>query len=466
AAAATEKKQKVVLVRIETSPEDVVGMHVSEGILTAQGGMTSHAAVVGRGMGKCCVVGCKQLHIDYKARKFTVEGAKTEYKEGDVISLDGFTGEVFSGPIKRVDPEFSGHFKTFMEWVDATRQIKVRANAETEFDVVNALRFGAEGIGLARTEHMFFAADRIPSMRKMILAKNEKERRAALDELLPMQQRDFEMIFRHMDGKPVTVRTIDPPLHEFLPHEPAAQEELAKEMGVSAKDIRDKVAQLYEANPMLGHRGCRLGITYPEITEMQARAILAAAVVVAKEGKKVLPEIMIPLVGHYKELTDQEAIVRRVAEEVFKQYGSRIEYLVGTMIEVPRGALTADEVARTAEFFSFGTNDLTQMTLGFSRDDYAPFIKVYLEKGIYEYDPFAVLDQTGVGQLMEMAVKKGRSTRPTLKCGICGEHGGEPKSVEFCHRIGLNYVSASPFRVPVARVAAAQAAIRNPRDTK
>jgi pyruvate,orthophosphate dikinase len=458
-----EKGRSVILVRIETSPEDVMGMHMSKGILTATGGMTSHAAVVARGMGRCCVAGCGSIAIDYSKKQFKVAGKDIVVKEGDIISLDGFAGDVMVGSVQTAAPEIGGSFEVFMKWVDATRQIKVRTNAETPSDVRNAVKFGAEGIGLARTEHMFFEKDRIPSVRKMILASNEADRREAVLELLPHQQSDFESIFRLMAGKPVTIRTLDPPLHEFLPQEFKQQKELADEMGLDVNVLIAKVKELHEANPMLGHRGCRLGITYPEITEMQARAIFQAAAVVAKEGIKVIPEVMIPLVGTHQELAHQEKLVRDVATSVFAEYGVTVEYLVGTMIEVPRAALTADEIARHAEFFSFGTNDLTQMTFGYSRDDYGPFAKVYLSNNILEYDPFQVLDQTGVGQLVEMAVKKGRATKPGLKCGICGEHGGEPRSVIFCHRVGLDYVSCSPFRVPVARVAAAQAALKYPR---
>ncbi len=457
-----EAGKKVILVREETSPEDVMGMHVSEGILTAQGGMTSHAAVVARGMGRCCVAGCSGISIDYEAEKFVTDGGVT-VKKGDIISLDGSAGEVFLGEIKTVPPSIGGEFAVFMEWVDSFRDLGVRMNAETPHDVENGLRFGAEGIGLARTEHMFFDAERIPIVRKMILSDTEEERRAALDELLPMQERDFVEIFRLMDGKPVTIRTLDPPLHEFLPKSEEQIEELASDMGLPLEEVKAKITKLHEFNPMLGHRGCRLGITYPEITEMQVRAIFLAALEVKAEGKEVRPEIMIPLVGVYKELAMQAEVVHRVAEEVFEEKGDRVDYLVGTMIEVPRAALTADEIAGEAQFFSFGTNDLTQMTFGYSRDDYAPFAGEYLEKGVLDYDPFQVLDTKGVGQLVEMAVKKGRSTRPELKCGICGEHGGEPRSVEFCHKVGLDYVSCSPFRVPVARVAAAQAALKFPR---
>ncbi len=460
------KGESVILTRIETSPEDVMGMHSSKGILTTLGGMTSHAAVVARGMGRCCVAGCSNIVVSYATKSFKLRTGDTVVKEGDYISLDGTTGEVFLGKLATTPAEIGGDFETFMSWVDETREIKVRTNAETPSDVTNALKFGAEGIGLARTEHMFFGEDRIKSVRKMILASNEAERRKALDELLPHQQKDFESIFRLMHGKPVTVRTLDPPLHEFLPNETHLQEEIAREMGIDIATLREKIHSLHEANPMLGHRGCRLGITYPEITEMQARAIFQAAVAVAKEGKRVIPEVMIPLIGTPQEFVHQEKVVRKVAEEVFKASGIRVEYLVGTMIEVPRAALVAGDVAKHAEFFSFGTNDLTQMTFGYSRDDYAPFSKIYLDMGILEYDPFAVLDQTGVGQLVEMSVKNGRGSRPTLKCGICGEHGGEPKSVMFCHRVGLDYVSCSPFRVPVARVAAAQAAIQWPRKQK
>jgi pyruvate, orthophosphate dikinase len=447
-----------ILARIETSPEDLEGMDIAKGILTAKGGMTSHAAVVARGMGKCCVSGAGDCKINGKARTMTVAGIT--FKEGDWISLNGSTGEVYEGKIATIDPELSGDFGSIMELADKYRKINVRTNAETERDCLVALKFGAEGIGLCRTEHMFFEGERLIRMREMILADDEAGRREALAKLLPIQRQDFTDVFAAMAGLPVTVRLLDPPLHEFVPHEEANQKEMADEMGISVEVIKQKVSDLHEFNPMLGHRGCRLGITYPEITEMQARAIIEAALDLKAKGVATFPEIMIPLIGTVKELKLQEEIVRRVASEVFAERNDSIDYLVGTMIEIPRAALTADEIAEVAEFFSFGTNDLTQMTLGYSRDDAGKFLPVYLSKGILKADPFQVLDQTGVGQLVEMGIQKGRSTKPKLKIGICGEHGGEPSSVEFCVRAGMNYVSCSPFRVPIARLAAAQAALR------
>jgi pyruvate,orthophosphate dikinase len=447
-----------ILVRIETSPEDLEGMDIAKGILTARGGMTSHAAVVARGMGKCCVSGAGDCKIDGKARTMTVAG-KT-FKEGDWISLNGSTGEVYEGKIGTIDPELSGDFGDIMKLADKFRTIGVRTNAETERDCKVARDFGAEGIGLCRTEHMFFEGERLIRMREMILADDEAGRRAALDKLLPIQRQDFKSVFNAMAGLPVTVRLLDPPLHEFVPHEEANQKEMADEMGISVEVIKKKVEDLHEFNPMLGHRGCRLGNTYPEITEMQARAIIEAAMELKAEGVKTLPEIMIPLIGTVKELKLQEQIVRSVADEVFAEKGDKIDYLVGTMIEIPRAALTADEIAEVAEFFSFGTNDLTQMGFGYSRDDAGKFLPIYIEKGILKNDPFQVLDQEGIGQLVQMGTEKGRSTNSKLKVGICGEHGGEPTSVEFCHRVGMNYVSCSPFRVPIARLAAAQAALR------
>jgi pyruvate,orthophosphate dikinase len=447
-----------ILVRIETSPEDLEGMDIAKGILTARGGMTSHAAVVARGMGKCCVSGAGDCKIDGKARTMTVAG-KT-FKEGDWISLNGSTGEVYEGKIATIDPELSGDFGDIMKLADKFRTIGVRTNAETERDCKVARDFGAEGIGLCRTEHMFFEGERLIRMREMILADDEAGRRAALDKLLPIQRQDFKSVFNAMAGLPVTVRLLDPPLHEFVPHEEANQKEMADEMGISVEVIKKKVEDLHEFNPMLGHRGCRLGNTYPEITEMQARAIIEAAMELKSEGVKTLPEIMIPLIGTVKELKLQEQIVRSVADEVFAEKGDKIDYLVGTMIEIPRAALTADEIAEVAEFFSFGTNDLTQMGFGYSRDDAGKFLPIYIEKGILKNDPFQVLDQEGIGQLVQMGTEKGRKTNSKLKVGICGEHGGEPTSVEFCHRVGMNYVSCSPFRVPIARLAAAQAALR------
>jgi pyruvate, orthophosphate dikinase len=447
-----------ILVRIETSPEDLEGMDIAKGILTARGGMTSHAAVVARGMGKCCVSGAGDCQINYKTRTM-VAGGKT-FKEGDWISLNGSTGEVYDGKIGTIDPELSGDFGEVMKLSDKYRTLKVRTNAETERDAKQARKFGAEGIGLCRTEHMFFEGERIKAMREMILAEDEAGRRKALAKLLPIQRKDFKDVFKAMDGLPVTVRLLDPPLHEFVPHEEANQKEMAQEMGISVEEVKRKVEDLHEFNPMLGHRGCRLGNTYPEITEMQARAIIEAAMELQAEGVKVLPEIMIPLIGTTKELKMQEDIVRKTIEQVFKEKGKKTDYMLGTMIEIPRAALTADKIAEIAEFFSFGTNDLTQMTFGYSRDDAGKFLPIYLQKGILKNDPFQILDQEGVGQLVDMGIKKGRSTRKDLKVGICGEHGGEPSSVEFCHRVGMNYVSCSPYRVPIARLAAAQAALR------
>ena len=450
--------KKTILVRIETSPEDLKGMTMSEGILTARGGMTSHAAVVARGMGKCCVSGAGDLVIDYKARTITV-GNKT-YKEGDWISLNGSTGVIYEGRVATKDAEVSGDFAKLMELADEFAHLKVRANADTPRDAKTAFRFGAQGIGLCRTEHMFFEGDRIKAVREMILADDEAGRRKALAKLLPMQRGDFEGLFEAMNGLPVTVRLLDPPLHEFVPHFEKEQREMAEEMGVSYEEIKNKVDALAEANPMLGHRGCRLGNTYPEITAMQTRAIIEAALSTKKKGIDVHVEIMVPLVGTHRELRAQKAVIDAVAQEVFAEHNTIIDYTVGTMIEIPRAAVTANQIAEVADFFSFGTNDLTQMTFGYSRDDVAKFLPIYLEKGILKYDPFQVLDVNGVGQLVREAVFKGRSVKPQLKCGICGEHGGEPSSVEFCHYAGLNYVSCSPYRVPIARLAAAHAALK------
>jgi pyruvate,orthophosphate dikinase len=461
AEAASQTGKKVILVRVETSPEDIGGMNAAEGILTARGGMTSHAAVVARGMGKCCVAGVGEITIKYAKGEFTVGNKKV--KVGDAISLNGSTGAVYLGNIPTVEPELSGDFGTLLEWADAIRTLGVRTNADTPHDAETAVRFGAEGIGLCRTEHMFFEGERITAMREMILAEDEAGRRKALKKLLPIQREDFEGIFRAMAGRPVTIRLLDPPLHEFLPHDEEGQEEVAKVMGVPADRIREKVASLHEFNPMLGHRGCRLGITYPEISEMQVRAIVEAACNVLDEGIDVHPEIMIPLVGHVKELVLQRELASRTAEKVLDERGKTketIPYLIGTMIEVPRAAVTADEIAQEAEFFSFGTNDLTQMGCGFSRDDAGRFLKEYVEKGIYESDPFQVLDKDGIGKLVETACRLGRKARPDIKLGICGEHGGEPASIHFCHNVGLNYVSCSPYRVPIARLSAAQAALK------
>ena len=474
AAHAAGKGEKVLLVRVETSPEDLRGMIAAEGILTARGGVSSHAALVARQMGKVCVCGASGLNIDYKAR--TMEVAGTVYKEGeDYLSIDGTSGTVYAGQLPTAPSEIvqgllhddkiaqkgetCRNFNQLMQWCAKVTRMSVRTNADTPEQVENAISFGASGIGLCRTEHMFFEGDRIDAMREMILARKEDDRQKALQKLLPYQKTDFAGIFKALAGRPATIRLLDPPLHEFLPQDHAAQSALADKIGVSADEIARRVHELHEQNPMLGHRGCRLGISYPEITEMQARAIFEAAAEVQKKGVKVLPEVMIPLVGFRKELELQVEIVRRVADEVMKRTKTKINYLVGTMIEVPRGALTADEIAETAEFFSFGTNDLTQTALGMSRDDSGSFLPHYAELEIVKGNPFASIDQEGVGQLMKIAVEKGQRTRPKIKLGICGEHGGEPSSVKFCHRIGLDYVSCSPFRVPIARLAAAQAAL-------
>ncbi len=450
--------QKAILVRIETSPEDLKGMLDAAGILTARGGMTSHAAVVARGMGKCCVSGAGELEIDYKTRTIKVNGFTV--KEGDWISLNGSTGEVYLGQVATMAADLSGDFGQLMDLAGKYAVLKVRANADTPKDAAQAFGFGAEGIGLCRTEHMFFEGDRIKAFREMILADDEAGRRVALAKLLPIQRSDFEGLFKAMNGFPVTVRLLDPPLHEFVPHDEKGQKEMAREMDVPLQKIVAKVESLAEFNPMLGHRGCRLGNTYPEITEMQARAIIEAAMNVRAQGTPVHVEIMVPLVGNHKELRYQKGIIDSTAEQVFSERNDKIDYMVGTMIEVPRAAVTAHQIAEVAEFFSFGTNDLTQMTLGFSRDDIGKFLPIYLDKGILKNDPFQILDQNGVGQLIREAVFKGRGKRPMLKCGICGEHGGEPSSVEFCHYAGLNYVSCSPFRVPIARLAAAHAALK------
>lgn len=496
-----EKKEKVILVRKETSPEDIGGMHVAKGILTTRGGMTSHAAVVARGMGKCCVAGCGSLHVDYKTQTFKVDGKVI--KRGDYISIDGSTGEVMLGMVPTVEPGLSGDFATLMEWADDVRKLKIRTNADTPTDAKKARELGAEGIGLCRTEHMFFGENRIDSVRQMILSapdvKNlkikitalEKELAkatnnktdaikkelmqvkkelkeplnlytSALKKLLPMQRRDFEQIFTTMDGLPVTIRFLDPPLHEFLPQEEYNQKEMARQMKISLKEVQEKVSALHELNPMLGHRGCRLGITYPEIYDMQVQAIIEAACNVKKKGIAVYPEIMLPIISTEQEFNLLKDNVHRIAKDVMEKKGMQIEYMVGTMIELPRAALIADKIAKHAEFFSFGTNDLTQMTFGFSRDDVGSFVPDYIEKGILEKDPFQILDQEGTGQLVEIGIKKGRSTRPELKVGICGEHGGNPQTILFCHKVGMNYVSCSPFRVPIARLAAAQASLQQP----
>ncbi len=477
AVTAAKKGEKVILVRIETSPEDISGMDASEGILTARGGMTSHAALVARQMGKVCVAGCGELVIDYKARTMKVEGKDLSIKEGDWISIDGSTREVILGNIptkpsevievlvtKTLKPEDAPIYQMYnqiMTWADKYRTMGVRTNADQPDQAANAIAFGAAGIGLCRTEHMFFGEGKIGPMREMILSDSVENRRKALAKLLPFQRQDFEGIFEAMDGHPVTIRTIDPPLHEFLPHDEAGQKQIADEMGISYGKVKERVEALHEFNPMLGFRGCRLGLIYPEITEMQARAIFEATVNVIKKGKKVMPEVMIPLVGHVKELKHQEELVRKVATAVMEETGTKFDYLVGTMIEIPRGAITAREIAEVAEFFSFGTNDLTQTTLGLSRDDAGRFLPEYVSRDIYQVDPFVSVDQTGVGFLMKHAVAEGKISRPNIKLGICGEHGGDPASVEFCHSIGLNYVSCSPFRVPIARLAAARAAIKD-----
>ena len=498
---ATEKKEKVILVRKETSPEDIGGMHVAKGVLTTRGGMTSHAAVVARGMGKCCVAGCGSLNVDYKKQVFTVNGKIV--KKGDYISLDGSSGEVMLGQVATVEPSLSGDFATLMEWADEVRKLKVRTNADTPTDAKKAREFGAEGIGLCRTEHMFFGENRIDSVRQMILfapdVKNLKDKLAflekelakatnnktnvikkelmqarkelkgplslytsALKKLLPMQRGDFEQLFKTMDGLPVTIRLLDPPLHEFLPQEESSQKDIARKMKISLKEVQDKVSALYELNPMLGHRGCRLGVTYSEIYDMQVQAIIEAACNMKKKGITVYPEIMLPIISIEQEFTILKDNVHKIARDVIQKKGVQIEYAVGTMIELPRAALIADKIAKHAEFFSFGTNDLTQMTFGFSRDDVGSFVPDYIEKGILEKDPFQVLDEEGTGQLVEIGIQRGRSTRPGLKVGICGEHGGNPQTISFCHKVGMNYVSCSPFRVPIARLAAAQASLQQP----
>ncbi len=460
----SKDNKKTILVRVETSPEDLKGMNAAEGILTARGGMTSHAAVVARGMGKCCVSGAGGIVINYRERTMTTGGKI--YREGDWISLNGSSGEVIEGKVATVTPELSGDFALLMEMAEKHTRMSVRTNADTPHDARVGREFGAKGIGLCRTEHMFFEGNRIVAMREMILASDEEGRRKALDKLLPMQREDFEGIFEAMNGYPVTVRLLDPPLHEFVPHDDASQKELSDATGIPVEVIKQKVHDLHEQNPMLGHRGCRLGNTYPEISEMQARAIIEAALNCKKKGINAVAEIMIPLAGTLKELKMQEDIVRGTISKVFAEYNDTIDYLFGTMIEVPRAALTADLIAESAEFFSFGTNDLTQMTFGYSRDDIGKFLGIYLDKNILKQDPFQVLDREGVGQLVKMGVEKGRQTKPNLKVGICGEHGGEPSSVEFCHMVGMDYVSCSPFRVPIARVAAAQAALNFPSGEK
>ena len=455
---AHEKGERVILVRLETSPEDIEGMHAAEGILTVRGGMTSHAAVVARGMGTCCVSGCGEIAINEEEKVFELGGHV--YHEGDYISLDGSTGKIYDGDIKTVEASISGNFERIMGWADSFRTLKVRTNADTPLDAANAVKYGAEGIGLCRTEHMFFEPDRIPKIRQMILARTVAEREKALNDLIPFQKGDFKGIYEVMEGKPVTIRFLDPPLHEFVPTEQADIDDLAVKMMMTAEEVQAICDSLHEFNPMMGHRGCRLAVTYPEIAKMQTRAVMEAAIEVKEEkGFDIVPEIMIPLVGEKKELKFVKDVVVATAEQVKKEKNSDIKYSVGTMIEIPRAALLADEIAQEAEFFSFGTNDLTQMTFGFSRDDAGKFLGDYYKNKIYESDPFARLDQSGVGQLVQMAAEKGRAIRPDIKLGICGEHGGDPSSVEFCHKVGLSYVSCSPFRVPIARLAAAQAAI-------
>ena len=452
--------ERVILVRLETSPEDIEGMHAAQGILTVRGGMTSHAAVVARGMGTCCVSGCGEIKIDEEAKVFELGGHT--FHEGDYISLDGSTGKIYKGDIATQEATVSGNFERIMEWADQFRTLRVRTNADTPADTLNAVKLGAEGIGLCRTEHMFFDAERIPKIRKMILSETVAQREEALNELIPFQKGDFKAMYKALEGRPMTVRCLDPPLHEFVPTDPDDIKALADDMGMTVEDVKAKCAELHEFNPMMGHRGCRLAVTYPEIAKMQTRAVMEAAIEVKEEcGYDIVPEIMIPLVGEKKELKYVKDVVVEIAELVKKEKNSDIQYHIGTMIEIPRAALTADKVAEEADFFSFGTNDLTQMTFGFSRDDAGKFLDSYYKAKIYESDPFARLDQEGVGQLVKMAVEKGRSTKADLKCGICGEHGGDPSSVEFCHKIGLNYVSCSPFRVPIARLAAAQAALNN-----
>ncbi len=460
---AHEAGERVILVRLETSPEDIEGMHAAEGILTVRGGMTSHAAVVARGMGTACISGCGDIVIDEKKKQFTL-GGKT-YFEGDYISLDGSTGKIYDGDIQTQEASISGNFGRIMSWADSFRKLKVRTNADTPADAANAVRLGAEGIGLCRTEHMFFEPDRIPKIRKMILSKTVEEREKALEELIPFQKGDFKALYEVMEGKPVTIRFLDPPLHEFVPTDEKDIEALAKDMNLSVEEVKNTCSELHEFNPMMGHRGCRLSVTYPEIARMQTRAVIEAAIEVKEEkGFEIVPEIMVPLVGDKKELKFVKDVIVETAEQVKAEKNSNLVYHIGTMIEIPRAALLANEIAEEAEFFSFGTNDLTQMTFGFSRDDAGKFLVDYYKSKIYESDPFAKLDQNGVGQLIEMAVTKGRSQRPNLKIGICGEHGGDPSSVAFCHKVGMDYVSCSPFRVPIARLAAAQAAIADKRN--
>ena len=457
-----KKGEKVVLVRLETSPEDIDGMHAAEGVLTMRGGMTSHAAVVARGMGTCCISGCGDMRVN-EEKKFFELGGHT-IREGDYVSLDGSTGKIYLGDIPTVEASISGNFQRIMDWADKYRVLQVRTNADTPADAANAVHLGAEGIGLCRTEHMFFNPDRIPKIRKMILSDTTEEREAALNELIPFQKADFKGIYKAMEGRPVTIRFLDPPLHEFVPNTPEEIKAMADEMGISADEVQIRCDDLKEFNPMMGHRGCRLSVTFPEIARMQTRAVIEAAIEVKEEnGYDIVPEIMVPLVGDVKELAFVKKEIVDTAEKVKAEKNSDIRYHIGTMIEIPRAALMADQIAQEAEFFSFGTNDLTQMTFGFSRDDAGKFLQDYYKSKIYEQDPFAHLDQNGVGQLIQIAVEKGTKVRPDIHLGICGEHGGDPASIDFCHRVGLTYVSCSPFRVPIARLAAAQAAIKNPR---
>jgi len=456
---ANKNGESVILVRKETSPEDIEGMNAAKGILTSRGGMTSHAAVVARGMGKCCVAGCESIKVNEEAESFTVN--HLELKEGDVISLDGTTGKVYEGKIKTVEPNLSGDFAKLMVWADEVRTMGIRANADTPKDSNTAVKFGAEGIGLCRTEHMFFDEDRVPAVRRMILADTKEEREKALKVILPMQKEDFIGIYKEMKERPVTIRLLDPPLHEFLPNEEEDIKKLAETMEISVNKLKETISDLEEFNPMLGHRGCRLAVTYPEIAEMQTRAIIEAAVEVFQEGIKVKPEIMIPLVGIEEEMNYVKKVVKATAEKVLKEKDVDLKYLIGTMIEIPRASLIADDIAKEAEFFSFGTNDLTQMGFGFSRDDAGKFIGEYLDKEILPKDPFQSIDQKGIGKLVEMGVELGRRTRPDLKIGVCGEHGGDPDSIDFFYRVGLDYVSCSPFRIPIARLSAAQSVIKN-----
>ena len=456
---AAKRGEDTILVRLETSPEDIEGMNLAKGVLTIRGGMTSHAAVVARGMGRCCVSGCGELTISEENKTLTTKNGEV-FKEGDYISVDGSTGKVYGGEVKTVEPEISGDFETFMKWADEVRKLQVRTNADTPRDAKQALKFGAEGIGLCRTEHMFFEEERIFAIRQMIVSDTVEQREKALAKLLPMQRGDFEELYKEMKGYPVTIRFLDPPLHEFVPHTDEEIRPLAKELGMTFEALKDKIATLHEFNPMMGHRGCRLAVTYPEIAKMQTRAVMEAAINVDKSGIKVVPEIMIPLVGEKKELAYVKGIVVDTINEVFKEQNYKLDYKIGTMIEIPRAALTADEIAEEAEFFSFGTNDLTQMTFGFSRDDTGKFLNDYYNKQILESDPFARIDEKGVGKLVKMAAEMGRKTRKDIHLGICGEHGGDPATIDFCHRVGLDYVSCSPYRVPIARLAAAQAAIK------